>query len=92
MYFRMASGHFGAPPENYSREAIVAALLANAPDPASAPQLRAFIVERHVSTVIADANQGGPWLAVLSRLGLKSVHAGGVLVYRVPASWGSRPA
>lgn len=87
MYFRMASGHFGAPPGSYAQEPIVRQLMANAPGRLAASELRSFIVRRHVSAVVADARFARPWLAVLSRLGLEPVHAGGLLVYRVPAGW-----
>jgi hypothetical protein len=87
MYFRMASGHFGAPPGDYSRQPIVGQLLANAPGAMGRVELRSFIVAHHVSAIVADGPSARPWLTVLAGLGLEPVHAGGLLVYDVPAAW-----
>lgn len=88
MYFRMASGHFGTPPGDYWSQPIVRALYANAPGRAAASELRSFIIQKHVSAIVANERHAKAWLGVLARLRLKPVRAGGVLVYRVPASWG----
>lgn len=86
MYFRMASGYFRPPPTEYARDPIVSQLLANAPRPTAPAQLRAFIALHHVSAVVADPQQSGPWLGVLAKIGLRATPIGGILLYRVPGS------
>jgi hypothetical protein len=86
-YFRMASGHFGAPPAAYLALPIVKQLRANQPEPGAAPALRSFIVGHGVGAIVQDPHWSSSWTRVLRRLGLKGVRAGGVLVYRVPPSW-----
>ena len=88
-YFRMASGHFGAPPPAYEAEPIVTQLRSNEPGPGAARDLRTFIVGHGVGAIIQDPNWAARWTPVLRRLGLRGVRAGGIVVYRVPAAWQS---
>lgn len=86
-YFRMASGHFGAPPPAYEALPIVRQLRSNEPGPGAAPALRSFIVGHGVGAIIQDPHWSAPWTPVLRRLGLRGVRAGGIVVYRVPTAW-----
>jgi hypothetical protein len=86
-YFRMASGHFGAPPPAYQALPIVKQLRSNEPEPGAARALRRFIVGHRVGAIIQDPNWAVAWTPFLRRLGLRGVSAGGVVVYRVPAAW-----
>ena len=86
-YFRMASGHFGAPPAAYQALPIVKQLRANQPGPGAALVLRSFIVGHGVGAIIQAPRYSSSWTPILTRLGLRGVSAGGVLVYRIPPSW-----
>ena len=86
-YFRMASGHFGAPPVAYGALPIVKQLRANQPKPGAAPSLRSFVVRHDVGAIIQAPGSSSSWTPILRQLGLKGVPAGGVLVYRVPPAW-----
>jgi hypothetical protein len=89
-YFRMASGHFGAPPAAYRALPIVKQLLANRPTSGATPALRSFIVGHGVGAIIQDPYSASSWAPILTRLGLKGARAGGVVVYRIPPSWLTR--
>jgi hypothetical protein len=89
-YFRMASGHFGAPPAAYRALPIVTQLRANHPRPGAAPALRSFIVGHGVGAIIQDPYWASSWAPILTGLGLKGDRAGGVVVYRIPPSWLTR--
>lgn len=84
MYFRLASGDWGPPPPSYYRLPIVKEMLAKRPVSPQAPQqLRAFLVQHDVSTVIVDPTQPGPWPRILVQAGWEAkVTVGGVTLYR----------
>jgi hypothetical protein len=85
--FRMASGHFGAPPATYMALPIVRELRANRPERGAAPALRSFISAHGVGAIVQDPRWSSAWTPILKRLGLRGVPAGGVVVYRVPPRW-----
>ena len=91
-YFRMASGHFGAPPPAYKAWPVVTQLRGNAPEPRAAAGLRSFIATHDVGAIVQDPNWSAAWTPVIRRLGLTGANAGGVIVYRIPASWGAAAA
>jgi hypothetical protein len=84
MYFRLASGYFGAIPPSYESEPIVWQLVAQTPGPNAPEQLRAMLVDKRIGAIVADPSQIGPWRHVIAELHLKPLAVGGVLLYRVP--------
>lgn len=82
MYFRLASGDFYVP-ANYLNEAFVQETLEGASMTPAGAALRMFIVKHHVSAVVVEAAQPGPWPGVLASLGYSGVNVGGVVLYRV---------
>lgn len=82
--FRMADGYVGALlPSGYARDLGVLSSPQVQPQPAA---FAAFLAKRHVSTVLVDAHDPGPWPQVLSALGLHPRLLAGVLVYTLPGS------
>ena len=83
MWFRLAGGNLGKlVPASYRRESIMRAFF----DPErvnEAGALRSFIVRHQVGAVIVDSADPQQWPGMLARLGLRAVHIGGVLFYRV---------
>jgi hypothetical protein len=51
--------------------------------------LRDFLRRRNVTAVVIEAEDAGPWPAVLDGLGLDPVRTGGVIFYRVPPDVGA---
>jgi len=92
MYFRMASGYFGAPPPEYARQPVIWQLeqtggsLGNG----AAAALRTFAARQRVNAIVLDPHASSLWEPVLARDGLHPVSAGGILLYRIPGTW--RPA
>jgi hypothetical protein len=86
-YFRMASGHFGAPPAAYRAWPVVTQLRGNRPGSGAAASLRSFIAEHSVGAIVQDPAWSAAWTPVIARLGLTGVHAGGLIVYRIPTGW-----
>ena len=85
-WFRTAGGYIGKlfPADYYGdpmRPALLDGRMAGA-----ANRLPAFLGTHHVSAVIVDSADPGPWPAVLARIGLSGSRIGGVLFYRVPSA------
>jgi hypothetical protein len=89
MYFRLASGYFGAPPAAYARQRVYWQLqqTAGSLGPGTARALRAFVVRQRVGAIVLDPHASALWEPVLARDGLRPLAVGGVLLYRIPASW-----
>jgi hypothetical protein len=84
MYFRLASGDFYVPLD-YWADPFVQEAIGNLPFTAPVAQLRSFIAQHHVSAIVVEADDAGPWPDVIARLGLSEVRVGGVLLFRVPS-------
>jgi hypothetical protein len=93
MYFRLASGRFRYPPASYPQQIANELMGRAAMTPNASSLLRSFVISEQISDVVADPAGSGPWLGVLTKLGLRPVSVGGVLLYRVPSAWsGARSA
>lgn len=85
MWFRLAGANLGKlVPADYQRSSIFPALTHPA-TVSDAPNLESFLIRQRVGAVIVDASDTQQWPAVLTKLGLKAVHVGGVLFYRLPS-------
>jgi hypothetical protein len=82
-YFFMPEGYVsGVIPQPFNAEPEVGQFVANTPPPA--PSLEAFIRRYHVSHVVLDTANAGPWPNALAQIGLRAQSVGGVLLYAVP--------
>jgi hypothetical protein len=88
MYFRMPEGYVSPeyPPE-FRGDPFLGPLLSGQVDASSAAGLRDFIQRRDVNAVVVEQAKAGAWPSLLEALRLRPVATGGVLVYRVPASF-----
>ena len=89
MYFRLASGYFGAPPTSYARQRVFWALeqTAGSLGAGTARALRGFVVRQHVGAIVLDPGSSALWEPVLARDGLEPTSTGGIIFYRIPRSW-----
>jgi hypothetical protein len=90
MYWNMANGYFLYPPPAGWRNQLTADLWADVPTSADGTQLHQFVIQRHVSDVVVQADELARWAPTLKQAGLHpSVTVGGVTIYKVPAAWGA---
>jgi hypothetical protein len=90
MHFRMPEGYVSPeyPPE-YRSDPFLPVLLSTKVNGNAAPGLRDFIRRRGVTAVLVEPSEGRGWQFVLGSLRLRPVMSGGMLVYRLPVSWGT---
>lgn len=67
---------FGGVPEP------VAKLVISGPTPPDVRGFRAYIKHAGIGAILVEANEAGPWPAVLDRLGFRGHTTGGVIIYR----------
>jgi hypothetical protein len=81
--FSLASGHLGEYPTSYGRYPGASDLnLAQAP-PGAPAQVGQLLRAKGVDAVVVDPSAPGPWLQLLSGLGVQPVARQGVLIYRL---------
>jgi hypothetical protein len=94
LYFRMAGGWTGVPPAEFERWPAMVALYNGAYLPEPELQLKAFLAAHQVTAVLLDARakdspdpaQRQEFTTVIAALGVASVKAGNVLIYRFSAN------
>jgi hypothetical protein len=88
MYFNMVEGYVSPEfPPDFRNDPFFSQLVSARVDGEDVEGLRDFLARRGVTAVVVEEKRAGPWPFVLGGLGLKPVKTGGVLFYRVPASW-----
>jgi hypothetical protein len=85
MYFRLASGDFYTPLD-YWHDLFYQETINNLPFTDPVADARSFLALHHVSAIVVDGAQAGPWPRVFAQLGLSDVSTGGVLLYRLPSA------
>jgi hypothetical protein len=92
MYFRMAGGYMGQPPEEFARWPIANAFVDATYVPDTRAQLMAFLANHQVSTVIVsdDDPDGSTWRSLLAASGCLPKRVAGVTLYRVRQSEAAR--
>jgi hypothetical protein len=93
MYFRLASGYFGAPPAPYADQPVFWQLKQTAGElgPRAGHALRAFVARQRVGAIVLDPRAAKLWEPVLAADGLRPLAVGGILLYRIPRSWVAAP-
>ena len=86
MYFRLASGYFGAPPAAYARQSVFWQLqqTAGSLTPGAGRAVRAFLLREHVGAIVLDPQASALWEPALAGDGLRAIRVGGILLYRIP--------
>jgi hypothetical protein len=89
--FRLAGGYISwAPPAGYRRLSVLQELAGRRPRRDSTRRLCSFIARTRTRVILARDHSGRWWRALLDPLGVRPVHAGGFLVYRVAGALSSR--
>jgi hypothetical protein len=81
--FDQTGGYVRSTPPAFAHDPFVQALLAGAPGPNAAADLRRFVDERGVQAVVVDKSAGERWAPTLATLGVAPLRTGGVAVYRL---------
>ena len=91
MYWNMANGYwvYSLPAAWYSR--VTEDLWVGAPHRGDGPLMKDLLIRRHVSAVVVQAGSLARWQTTLRAAGLRATaNVGGITVYQVPSSWGTR--
>jgi hypothetical protein len=81
--FDQTGGYVRSTPPAFADDPFVEDLLAGAPGPTAAADLRRFVRDRGVQAIVVDESAGEPWAPTLATLGVTPVRTGGVAVYRL---------
>ncbi|MDQ6835501.1 MAG: hypothetical protein M3016_04870, partial [Actinomycetota bacterium] len=85
--FRLADGYLGNPfPPSYSGYPIWSTLVGGPLIHRYGPQLRRFMTAKHVTAIVVQASDPGPWPQLFQALGARASRVGGVLFYRVASA------
>ena len=92
LYFRLASGYFGAVPRGFApvRVGLELEQTAGRLPPSIGRDIRQFVAVHNVGAIVVAADASRLWAPVLTADGLRRVTVGGVELYRVPAGWRRR--
>jgi hypothetical protein len=91
MYFNMAQGP-GPWPINIRNWPILNAFSEQTYLPDAAEQMRAYLVDRGVNTIIVDDSALPTWQRLMSTLGVPQTKIGGVTLYKLPLRPEKEPA
>ena len=84
-YWKLGDGYFTVLPKAWAHPSkIQTSLRTDKPDPADGALLRAYLRQHDVSDVVVVHSEMGRWAATLHQAGLRPIHAGGIVLYRVP--------
>jgi len=86
MYFRIPAGYFGSSPPGVSQKRVGRALTSGHPPLFQAPQVRKFLVSKHVGALVVVTDRPSrlaEWERFLRFLHVRPTRLGGVAVYRL---------
>ncbi len=87
MYYRMAGGYVsGSPPDAFLAWPITNYLRQGEVVPDAGDQLKAFLANHDVGTILVTDEVWNSWKSLMSVVGASVQHAGGVYICRVPAA------